>query len=229
MKDFISKITFGFLMAQLLPGAIVVFAITCVTKVDSDTTSLKELLENVGQDWFGTTLSTILFIFVAVSIGMMIHGLNWTVLAWLENKGDPQSLKSARETWLHKRWFWLQLLLSPFFMVYEILNLLFRAPNIDCLTMDENISNIKEDSMESFLFLQEFYLNFGQFYAHVAYAFLITTICTLIHYINNRTCTIFMMLIFIYFLTSLFFLLGRIQLGSLFKAEIELAEKKNEG
>ena len=94
MKDFISKVTFGFLMAQLLPGAIVVFSINCVIKAVSHESviTLKKLLTDVGQDWFRSTLSTVAFIFMAVAIGMIIHGLNWTVLAWLENRGEKKRL-----------------------------------------------------------------------------------------------------------------------------------------
>ena len=54
MKDFISKITFGFLMAQLLPGAVEVIAFTCMignNELESDT-CLKQMLGCIDNHWF---------------------------------------------------------------------------------------------------------------------------------------------------------------------------------
>lgn len=226
MKDFVSKVTFGFLMAQLLPGAVVVFAITCAMKVDlgkSDAT-LSQLLLHAGECWFKLTLTTIAFLFMAVAIGMLIHGFNWTVLAWLEHIQKEKGWESVRgDLYWHTLPVWLQLIISPCVMIVEILWLL-SAKKLVYVIMDENVSRIRPDKMQQFTFLQEFYLHFGQFYAHMAYAFLITTICSLIWCINNWGSASLGIVFFFYFFTSTFFLLGRIQLGSLFGAEEELAK-----
>ena len=94
MKDFISKVTFGFFMAQFLPGAIVVFSVTCLclwSDVSCPTLSVSELLLKSGGCWFNSTFGTIAFLFIAISIGMVIHGLNWAVLAWLEHKANVET------------------------------------------------------------------------------------------------------------------------------------------
>jgi len=224
MKDFISKATFGFLMAQLLPGAVVVFAFTCLfSDSGSQPSGLGGLIVCTGEWWFESTFRTILFLFVATSIGMLVHALNWTVLAWLEH-----NYKSSRESFWHKRFILLQVFLSPVKMLLEILWLLV-APDIDSLTMEENIHKIADNHMDQFSFLQDFYLYFGQFYAHTAYALLTTTVLSLVCQITRPGHTPFTLTIGLYFLTSLFFLLGRVQLGSLFKAERALSNKSSKG
>ena len=221
MKDFISKVTFGFFMAQLLPGAIVVFAINFVVKaVPNETTiSLTTLLTNIGEGWFESPLGAVAFIFMAVAIGMIIHGLNWTVLAWLENKNSLSKPEPVRKSFWHTIPLIFQVFISPLKMVIEILSLM-TAPNIDSLILDENIPNIKEKHMPQFLFLQEFYLHFGQFYAHTAYSFLATVVCSIIWCIDKFTWSSLGITIGLYFLTSVFFLLGRIKTLPIIKTNI---------
>jgi len=226
VKDFISKVTLGFLMAQLLPGAVVIFAITCSVKVELDeiTITIPQLFLQAGESWFSSTFKTITFLFMAVATGLLIHGLNWTIWAWLENRACPRKSKPVRESFWHKLPFLAQIFLGPLKMILEILYLLI-APNINQLTLDENAPNIKQEYMQQFLFLQEFYLYFGQFYAHMAYAMLITMFCSLICCIRNFSGGFCSLTVVLYFVTSIFFLLGRIQLSSLFKAEITLKEQ----
>ena len=83
MKDFISKVTFGFIMAQLLPGAVVVFAITCTldTKTCGSEEPFQQVILNVGSAWFGDSFKAASFLLISVAVGMCIHGLNWAILA----------------------------------------------------------------------------------------------------------------------------------------------------
>jgi len=224
MKDFISKVTFGFLMAQFLPGAVVVFSLTwALQDISKPSILFQQRIISIGEYWFSSTYLMIIFLFITVAIGMVIHGLNWTVLAWLENRYD-----SYRESFGHRWLFWIQIFVSPVKMLLELLWLLV-APSIDVLTMEENVGKINSKRMSQFLFLQEFYLHFGQFYAHMAYALLVTFICGISCCIYNYSLARLGMTVFVYFLTSLFFLLGRIQLGSLFKAERSLTNKIIDG
>lgn len=223
MKDFISKATFSFLMAQLLPGAVVVLAFTCFFSDHGNQGSgLYELIIFTGEWWFESTFRTILFLFVATAVGMLIHALNWTVLAWLERKYE-----NSRKSFWHEKCILFQVFVSPIKMFLEVGWLLF-APDIDSLTMEENIHKIADKQMDQFSFLQDFYLYFGQFYAHTAYALLITTILSVVCQIVKPGRTRFTLSIGLYFLTSTFFLLGRVQLGSLFKAERTLRNSREE-
>lgn len=222
MKDLVSKATFGFLMAQLLPGAVVVFAFTCFFSDSGNQRSgLGPVIISTAEWWFESTFRSILFLFIGTAVGMLIHALNWTVLGWLERKYE-----NSRTSFWHQRPIWLQVFVSPIKMVLELASVL-AAPNIDSLTMDENIDKIADNRMAQFSFLQDFYLYFGQFYAHTAYALLITTILSLVCQLSRPGRTPFAVSIGSYFLTSLFFLLGRVQLGSLFKAESTLTTESS--
>lgn len=229
MKDLISKVTFGFLMAQLLPGAVVVIVFTCMigsSGLESEV-CLKQTLDRIENHWFRSTFTILAFLFVSVAVGMLIHGLNWTVLACIENKDGVENPKSARDTKYHKWPFWRQLLLSPSIMAYEVLVLVAKTPNIKRLTMDENISHIEADYVQQFQLLQDFYLYFGQFYAHMAYAFLVTFILAILCWFRDLSLGFLGVVLILYFLTAVFFLLGRVQLGSLFKAETALRKKSS--
>jgi len=224
MKDFISKVTFGFIMAQLLPGVVVVFAITyaAIGGCKDEDQNLMIQLANVTALWFSSTFAMAAFGLTAVAIGMLIHGLNWAILAWLENQEDPGHPKPVRTTSWHKWHLWKQLISAPLIMIYEILHLLFKARNLDSLTMDENISHLKADQVTQFQFLQDFYLHFGQFFAHMAYAFLVALACFLICCIRSPSWSEGCIVFGVYLITGLFYLLGRIQLSSLFKGETTL-------
>jgi len=237
MKDFVSKITFGFLMAQLLPGTLVIATITCSVRLGENElmTCLPQVLKCIEDLWFKTTFSTVAYLFAAVAAGMLIHGLNWTILAWLENWGHPDKPKSVRERRWHKWTLWKQWLLAPVLMFYEVGTLIFKAPDIDHLTMDENVKDIKSEYMGQFQWLEEFYLHFGQFFAHMAYALLITGLASLICLVRSRSLGSLVLVTVLYLLTGVFYLLGRAQLGSLFKAEDALVQRskgettRNEG
>ena len=220
MKDFISKVTFGFLMAQLLPGAVVVTAFTCMigsSGLESGA-CLKQILDCIENHWFCSTFTILGFLFVSVAVGMLIHGLNWTVLGYIENRDGVDKPKAVRDTTFHQRPFLRQLVLAPFKMVHEIINVVFKTPNIEHLMMDENVSHLEAGLMQQFQFLEDFYLHFGQFYAHMAYAFLVTLVLAVICLFREGNRGFLVLAGIFYVLTAVCFLLGRIQLGSLFKA-----------
>lgn len=227
MKDFISKVTFGFLMAQLFPGAIVVFAVACVytDKYCTYGSGFWRTMSEIGSRLFGDVFATVIIALLAVGVGMCIHGLNWAVLAWLEHVSDVKGWRTVRgDLWWHTWPIWLQLLLSPLFMVVEVAWLLGRAKLTDLL-MQENALDVASDKMDQFNFLQDFYLHFGQFFAHMAYALLVATICAGTCLIVRWHASRVGLTALFYFSTSVLFLLGRIQLGSLFLAETVLVER----
>ncbi len=220
-------------MAQLLPGAVVVFALTCVYLkfysppiYGNSIIKACSIIKAFGNCWFSTSFYTVLFLLIATGIGMLIHGLNWAVSSWVECK-CPKHLIVRRDWLIHKYSLWLQLLLAPIFMIVEIIWMLSTKTLLPFL-MDENVVNIPSNKMQQFTFLQDFYLYFGQFYAHTGYAFLACTLCCLFCFVLDLSLSLFLMTILTYLLTSIFFLLGRIELGTLFKAESQLVEKKDD-
>ncbi|HNY77262.1 MAG: hypothetical protein RBS72_02630 [Sedimentisphaerales bacterium] len=230
MKDFISKVTFSFLMAQLVPGMVVVMAFTCIATSGGSEADvcLETMLTRIEGWWFASAFRTVAFLFMSCAVGMLIHALNWTVLAWVENRDGIDDPKPVRETRYHRLPLWTQLLIGPLVMAYEVLTLVLKAPNLARLTMGENLKCFKQDCEWRFQFLQEFYLHFGQFYAHTAYALLLTTVLCVVN-ILRRPCLInFTVTIIAYLLTSVLFLFGRVQLGTLFRAETELAEHEHQ-
>ncbi|HPC94254.1 MAG TPA: hypothetical protein PLU87_04870 [Sedimentisphaerales bacterium] len=230
MKDFISKVTFGFLMAQLVPGMVVVMAFTCMSQSEAPDGDVcfRAMLEHIEACWSPSAFRTAAFLFLSCAVGMLIHALNWMVLAWTENKSDVDNPKPVRETRYHKWPVLIQLLIGPFVMVYEVLSLLFKAPSVTHLTMDENVKCFKQDCEWRFQFLQDFYLHFGQFYAHTAYALLVATVLCLVNLFRCLCGTNITLAIIAYLLTTVLFLFGRIQLSTLFRAETELAEHEHQ-
>ena len=187
MKDFISKVTFSFLMAQLVPGMVVVMAFTCIATSGGSEADvcLETMLTRIEGWWFASAFRTVAFLFMSCAVGMLIHALNWTVLAWVENRDGIDDPKPVRETRYHRLPLWTQLLIGPLVMAYEVLTLVLKAPNLARLTMGENLKCFKQDCEWRFQFLQEFYLHFGQFYAHTAYALLLTTVLCVVNILRS--------------------------------------------
>ena len=227
-KEVFSKFTFGFLMAQLFPGIVAVSAVSLAVRASRTEQVVEDLWPFMGTVWeemFTKPIWIPLYLFLAVGTGMLIHGLNWTVLAWLENHKNIEKPKPAWKSFWHRRLILFQLLAGPIKMVAEILWLL-SARGIRPLVMEENAPRIKPDYMPNFTFLQDFYLYFAQFYSHTAYALLISIPCFII-----TLCSVGLtigrcgLLLLLYCATSIFFLLGRVQLTTLFKAELMLCNQ----
>jgi hypothetical protein len=225
MKDFVSKITFGFLMAQLVPGMVVTMAVTCLGTGNCPVMRecVQIMLVRIQAQWFTSSFRAVAFLFLSCAVGMLIHALNWTVLAWVENKRGPDDARPVREARYHTARCWKQLLGGPAIMVYELLSLL-KAPTLTHLTMEENVKFLDRDREWQFHFLQEFYLHFGQFYAHTAYALLLTTALGIVSSFREPSVQSIALVVVAYFATSISFLFGRVQLSSLFRAETDLTK-----
>jgi len=220
MDQFLSRFTFGLLMAQVFPGGVFLLSLTSPLRASRGTpvTSMSQLVLAVGNFWFGSTTRTVLFLFLAGSLGMLIHGLSWMVMAWLENHlGGP--VTKVRDSFWHNWKLGYQVLVAPVKMVGE-LGWALRAQGIEQVTMEESGSHISPLDKPLFDFFEDFYLYFAQFYAHTAYAllasiFLIAWTWLIIGWTWRRGAV----LVLLYFATSIFFLIGRTQFASLFKSE----------
>jgi len=240
MKDFVSKITFGFLMAQLVPGMIAVIAVSLLfLNEEPGAIDLISTMTVCMEFWTDSTQQSILFVFLSTGAGMAIHGLNWTIIGFLECyafrtatnerkqeleiENDEDQLLSLRDNTWHVRPIYQQLLLGPFRLIQETFLFTVKARNLNEVLMDENVGQINKDKMAGFDFLQEFYLNFAQFYAHTSYALTLllgsSVFCLITGAAPKADSWI---IIFIYLLASYFFLIGRIQMSSLFKGEVKL-------
>jgi len=231
-KELFSKFTFGFLMAQLFPGAVAVSAVAlAIEAVNSETATgdLMAVLCGVYDNAFGSASRLAIYLFLAVGTGMLIHGIHWSVLAWLENRQSGEYETPIVDSFWHGKLVVVQLLLGPVKMILELVWLLF-AGGLGPLRMTENVPRVPPSRMPNFLFLQEFYLYFAQFYAHTAWALLFCIPCLIVVF----TCVgwTWMNSLYVglaYLATSVFFLLGRVQLASLFEAENALADYTDDG
>lgn len=230
MKDFISKLTFGFLMAQFVPGAIAVCSIAflCAAFTLGAGNSLKLISSEALKTWLNSVPAKITFVAMCTGAGMLIHGIHWAVLSYLETffgtiKDGKLERKPICEMVWHKLPIFLQVLLGPLIAIFEILAFFLTGTKISNLATHENVPKIDKDKMESFNFIQDFYLHFAQFYAHTSYAFLISLISLIIfiYFFGVSKIRIYILII-TYILTGLFFVIGRIQLTTLFIAEREM-------
>jgi hypothetical protein len=233
MKDFISKLTFGFLMAQFVPGVItlcsIIFLYVAFT-IDNEN-SIKTIANAALSNWTTLLFTKVIFAALCTGAGMLIHGIHWSVLAYLETcSGTEENGKTKRkqiyETFWHRLPVFVQILLGPIKIIVEILGWLFKGRKIHDLATHENVPSINKDKMEAFNYIQDFYLHFAQFYAHTSYALLISFISLFIFvcFFGLSKIRVFL-LIAIYLLTGLFFVIGRIQLATLFIAEHEMVNK----
>jgi len=229
MKDLISKLTFGFLMAQFVPGVITVcsLGLLCGAYSLEEHDSIVKIAKELSK-YLSSVEAKLMFIALCTGAGMLIHGVHWAVLAFLETvfrkeKDGEVDRRAIYETFWHKLPVFLQVLLGPIIMLFETLGFLVLGGKIKCLATSENVIYIRNDKMGAFNFIQDFYLHFAQFYAHTAYALLIAFVSLLIFVWSFGTpekgiC----LLIIVYVLTGVFFVVGRIQLATLFIAEHEM-------
>ncbi len=227
MEQFLARFTLSFLMAQLFPGAVAILSITCPIKARllPASSSMSELFMTVGNYWFHSFRSTVIFLFLSGAMGLLIHGVGWTTMAWLENHDPHDNKKSIRTSFWHKLHLGIQIFIMPPKMLIELLWVLC-APNLDLLRMEENAASIRAEDKPAFDYLQDFYLYFAEFYVHTSYALLLSflfLLCTWL--IMGFTFSRLLLLALIYLGTSIFFLIGRIQFLTLFKAEHGLIAK----
>jgi hypothetical protein len=117
----------------------------------------------------------------------------------------------------------MQILLSPIKISWEVLAFLFTARKIRDIAIAENVPAIDQNKMEAFNFLQDFYLNFSQFYAHTSYALVVAFIAVgIASPFLGFSWGLVVLLACIWVASGYFFVISRIQLACLFFAENEL-------
>lgn len=242
MKDFLPTFTFGFLMAQLFPGAVTVLCLTCLYISTGGlpleaVPTMTRLFFAVGDVWFKSTQNSVVFLFLAAATGMFLHGLDWIVLANLESiqeageraavgarAADDAGVESDHMPLVvrfpqHERPLIVQLLAAPVIMLYELV-LLLKARRLASVVTKDNAPYVSSDSATFYTFIQDFYLYFAQFYVHTSYALLCGLPALLWTFFRmGFTPRRGLLLALLYALMNLFFLMGRAHLGSLFRAE----------
>ena len=225
MKDFVTKATFGFVMAQLFPGAVAAFAIA-FSYFTIETVQPKGLLataDDVLRRWGAASVPQKLFLAaLCIALGMVIHGLHWASLGALEHRNRG----SVYRTPWHRRALWLQVLGGPYRVLADLCVLFWCTKDIRHASMDENVVRVKSELMPQFEFLEEFYLSSGQFFMHTAYALWTLLVAVAVYVIAyGITWKRLVVAGVIYLLVGLFFTLGRVTLRSLFAAEEGLAKQ----
>jgi hypothetical protein len=226
MNDLITKATFGFLMAQLFPGAVIVFSINFVYFAFGTQApcGLLATADHVLTLWSSASVAQQLFLLaLCVGAGMFVHGLHWAVFGYLENKAEDGRLFRA---------YWkdyslgLQVLTEPFHLTIKTVEPFLRAKSIRDMVLEENVPNIHKDHMKQFEFIEDFYLYSAQFFCHTAYSLLaVVAAVTAFGILYGPTWRRFVLWLLSYFLCGVFSLLGHIQLGSLFAAESDLVRR----
>jgi hypothetical protein len=224
VNDFITKATFSFVMAQLFPGAILVFSIAFIyvasgVGVPNSVLATSSLVLGL---WNSSSVAHQLFLLVlCIGAGMFIHGLHWTVLGYLENR-----FGSVCDSYWSSKPLWAQLLLGPIKMSLEVGSLFRRIQHIRDTTLKENAPAVHKDLMPQFQFVEEFYLYSAQFFAHTAYALLgVIMAITLYAVLYGFTGRRLILWLIAYGVSGLFFILGRVQLNSLFTAEEQIVQR----
>lgn len=232
MNDFVSKATFGFLMAQFIPGAIALYAVACAYNAafDESLRSLFSIGTRTLELWSGTAAQQLFLIGLCTGAGMTLHGLHWAVLGYLEysNSREDRCGAVSESAW-HQLPIAVQVLLGPAQILVETVQFLLQAKSIEAPAIEENVTRVPAGKMPAFGFLQDFYLGFAQFYAHTAYALLLALPCIAVCLgycgVSGRRLVFFLLT---WVACGLFFVIGRIQLMALFKAEETLLSGTSE-
>src|SRR5262245_13341494 len=143
MNDLFSKATFGFLMAQFMPGVLttisLVIVLFCLTGAAPN--SLLATAIKAMTVFDGPVLQQVALVGVCTGAGMTIHGLHWAVLGFLENHpsdanrtAEPQPISA---TFCHTWPIWSQVLVGPMKLAVEIVLFLVRCNDIEEAAIEE--------------------------------------------------------------------------------------------
>lgn len=222
MKDVVSRIVSGFIMAQLFPGALLVFSLSILyfSLPPSNPASLYQVANSVVTSLESASVLRNLALFGFVTgAGMFIHGLHRAVVGAVVQRSGSPFRSGAYEGAL-----WLQILIGPAVILREIFDLLFRTKGIRAASVSESIPPIEPALVAHVHRIQDLHLDLARFFLHTAYA-LIGTLGSLAGFIlvAGFTWRRLSLLLVLYLLTGVLFMLGRVQLDSLLTAEQELS------
>lgn len=225
VKDLFSRIVFGFVMAQILPGAVVAFGIyeIFLSRFYRGAAQVNFAMDILTDNVSSSALNLVFFVLLSLFFGMGIHGLHWSVLGFVEHRTGRAVHKSR---W-HRSRIIIQMLLSPIQIIYESICFLINGRWIIRLRVEENLPNIGKDKFDAFQFLQDFYLYFAQFYAHMSYALLFIVSVSIFLFLRGSlelSIENFALVSIAWLICGAFFIFSRIQFASLFNAEHALKE-----
>jgi hypothetical protein len=237
MGDLLSRATFGFLMAQFFPGAILIYGLMFLRQsiLSPAHTAVRLMASSAMTSLDGSFLYQLSVIALCTGAGMLIHGIHWAVLGYLESYGasltkpNPESKKTpVFETFWHGLRLGWQVLLGPVKLLVEIGSMLLFARDLRSLAIEENAGKIDKEHFEAFEFVQDFYLHFSQFYAHLACALAATLPMLLVaFYYSGFSPKRIVGVVALYVLCGAMFVIGRIQLAGLFIAEVDMASERD--
>ena len=224
MKDLFDKFAFGFIMAQLVPGTVIVLSATlfAVDAQEISPLSRTEVAKSVLQIWTSTPSLQVVLVVLSVAAGMTIHGMHWSILGYYESCDRDGGVFS--KWWHRKLWTIVLIGFGPLLAIWELLSFLVFGRDTAEVALDENAPKIPNDRIAAFTFVEDFYLHFAQFYAHTSYALVFACCCVVYFCVTNSVFTSNLPFIGgLYLAAGTFYVFGRIQLASLFLAEQELA------
>jgi hypothetical protein len=235
MKDFVSRLTFGFLMAQLFPGAVTVFAITFAYmsfegRLPNAVVASVDLILNTWAA--GTTGHKLFLAGLFIAFGMLIHGIHCmnsccfmrssrmrATFSRTAERTTPRRRATSNSSWKNR--------VGP-----------MRSWNASRVR-SRGRSNIEWGiglvARHSCSMAPRIVQYTAQFFAHTAYA-LVFCAFSLLAYVGRFdlsagaftygfTVRRFFLLLLLYATSSAFFVLARVQLATLFRAEQDLIAK----
>ncbi|HUO85577.1 MAG TPA: hypothetical protein VM534_10735 [Thermoanaerobaculia bacterium] len=226
MKDAASRFIAAFLMAQLFPGALLVFSL-CFLYFSLPPTVPASLYQGVNivlSVWdTGSLVRTFAILLILMGAGMSLQGLHRAVLGAVERRSG-----SLAEAWWHSGPIWLQILVGPVQIVAEIFSLLFSTRGLREAAANDHAAAIESSRFTHLDELRAASLPIAEFFLHTSYA-LIGSCTALVVFMITGGVSIrrLLLLALLYLLTGLFFVLGRIEVQTFESAEEDLSSRRD--
>lgn len=217
MRDFISKMTFGLLMAELFPGALLLFALSFFyfSLPPTVSPSLYQEVNVVIAAWeTGSVLRSLVLLGLCFGAGLFIHGLQSAVAGALEAR-----FGSAADSYWHDKPIWVQVIAGPVKIVREVIELLFLTKGVGAAATGAGVGTTDAAKIAGIEIAEDRYLHIGEFFVHTAYAIVFSFVALGTFMIfGGVSLRRLLLLVLIWLAAGLFFVLGRIQLQSMSRA-----------
>lgn len=226
--NFWSRFVFGFLLAQVLPGILCLFFLFFISVGGKIISTSKAMgfadylavhAQRLGQVpvWLGC------FFVAAVCLGIVLHWLNWLVIARLEQRVQTANLTGIEALPWHRRPFFVQVLVWPLDLIREFSILFLATPDLEKLIRREKITLIPPEKFAQLSWIEDFNLPFAQFLSNLHLAMIPALVSVFVVFnfagFTARRCIV---LFLTYAAIGLVRVLSRQQLISLSRAEEEL-------
>jgi hypothetical protein len=226
--NFWSRFVFGFLLAQVLPGILCLFFLFFISVGGKIISTSKAMgfadylavhAQRLGQVpvWLGC------FFVAAACLGIVLHWLNWLVIARLEQRVQTAKLTGIEALPWHRRPFFVQVLVWPLDLIREFGILFFATPDLEKLIRREKITLVPPEKFAQLSWIEDFNLPFAQFLSNLHLAMIPALVSVIVVFnfagFTARRCIV---LFLTYSAIGLVRVLSRQQLISLSRAEEEL-------